>query len=72
MQQRKAASPISQSPSGSTARRKPRLYANVLFSIFFNEKYFEDLPVYIEQAEKIEENLTKNWEAAKTAKNAER
>ncbi|MBO5255395.1 MAG: RNA polymerase sigma factor RpoD [Opitutales bacterium] len=34
------------------------------------EKYFEDLPVYIEQAEKIEENLTKNWEAAKTAKNA--
>ena len=34
------------------------------------EKYFDDLPVFIEQAEKAGENLTKNWEAAKTAKNA--
>ncbi len=34
------------------------------------EKYFDDLPVFIEQAEKAGENLTKNWEAAKTAKNS--
>ncbi len=33
------------------------------------EKYFEDLPTFIEQAEKAEENLTKNWESAKTVEN---
>ncbi len=33
------------------------------------EKYFEDLPTFIEQAEKAEEVLAKNWEAAKTASN---
>ncbi len=33
------------------------------------EKYFEDLPIFIEQAEKIDENLAKNWEAAKAADN---
>ncbi len=29
------------------------------------EKYFEDLPKYIEQAEKAEETLEKNWESAR-------
>ncbi len=33
------------------------------------EKYFEDLPTFIEQAEKAEENLAKNWEASKTVAN---
>ena len=33
------------------------------------EKYFEELPQYIEQAEKAEENLAKYWDAAKTATN---
>ena len=34
-----------------------------------SEKYFEELPQYIEQAEKVEENLAKYWEAAKTTTN---
>ncbi len=33
------------------------------------ENYFRDLPKYIEEAEKLEEKLTKAWEGAQTVKN---
>lgn len=33
------------------------------------ERYFEELPKYVEQAEKAEEVLQKNWEAAKSTQN---
>ena len=33
------------------------------------ENYFEELPQYIEQAQKAEEVLAKNWEASKNAEN---